>query len=173
MAWMPKNEPDLSSNIDFARKLIKGRIAEVIFEEMFKFSGKFTILPLGYEHTTPLLAQYQHHVHVQKVLDNLRDAPDFALISEDKTNVFLVEVKYRREINQEKVLQMAEKMLNRWDPSFLFIASPQGFYFDSCKKIIINKGKINRLKANWIAEPIQRGYLILIQELIIPRRLNK
>ncbi len=35
---------------------------------MFRVSEEFMILPLGYEHTTPILAQYQHFVHIQKVL---------------------------------------------------------------------------------------------------------
>jgi hypothetical protein len=166
MAWMPNTELNLDSNIDFARKLIKGRIAEVIFEEMFKLSGKFTILPLGYEHTTPILAQYQHHVHVQKVLENLRNAPDFALISEDKTNVMLVEVKYRREINQEKVLLMAKKMLERWDPSFLFMATQEGFYFDSCNSIVRDERKITKLPIHLVPTEIQDKYLLLIRNFI-------
>ena len=63
---------------------------------MVRTSDEFTILPLGYEHTTPMLAQYQHHVQIKQVLENLRNAPDFALLSTDRTRVFLAEVKYRR-----------------------------------------------------------------------------
>ena len=132
-------------DISFSRKLIKGKIVEVIFEEMFRISEEFTVLPIDYEHTTPELAQYQHHVQIKKVLDNIRHAPDFVLISQDKTKVFLVEVKYRHNLNNEENMLIANKMLEKWNPSFLFIATKNEFYFDSCNSIIINKGEIKKL----------------------------
>jgi hypothetical protein len=80
--------------LNFTRNLLKGKIAETIFEQMFRRLGKFDIVPLGYEHTTPELAQYQHLNHVKQVLDNIRNVPDFALVSQNKGSVYLVEVKY-------------------------------------------------------------------------------
>jgi hypothetical protein len=48
----------------------------LIFEEMFRKSEEFTVIPFGYEHTTPMLAQYQHILEVKQVLENIRHAPD-------------------------------------------------------------------------------------------------
>ena len=31
------------------RNFIKGKIGELVFEEMFRKAGKFTVLPFGYE----------------------------------------------------------------------------------------------------------------------------
>ncbi|HSA84384.1 MAG TPA: hypothetical protein VLF20_05895, partial [Patescibacteria group bacterium] len=102
-------------DIDFSRNLIKGRIVETVFEEMFRASGEFTVLPIGYEHTTPTLAQYQHLLEVKNVLENIRNAPDFALISQDNKKVFLVEVKYRNELKSEEILEIAKDTLTRWN----------------------------------------------------------
>jgi len=46
----------MDKNIDFSRDLIKGRIAEVIFEQMFREQGQYTVIPFGYEQTVPTLA---------------------------------------------------------------------------------------------------------------------
>ncbi len=72
------------------RDLIKGKITEVIFEEMFRLSEEFIILPLGYEHSTPLLAQYQHHIGIKSVLENIRNAPVLLLFLKIKQKFSLL-----------------------------------------------------------------------------------
>lgn len=153
-------------NIDFSRNLIKGKITEVIFEEMFRSSEEFTIIPLGYEHTTPLLAQYQHHLHIQKVLENIRHAPDFALVSQNKESVYLVEVKYRSQFDKQDILEIANKIHATWNPCYLFIASQDNFYFSPCSSIIEKSGEIEELKESWIRKDIQQAYLFLLWEFI-------
>ena len=111
--------------INFARQLIKGRIAEVIFERMIKEEGRYTVIPFGYEQTVPTLAQYQHLAVIRQVMDNISDAPDFVLVSEDKSEVYLVEVKYRSSINAEDIKAIATALLKRWNPSWFFVANPE------------------------------------------------
>jgi len=154
------------SDIDFSRKLIKGKIAEFIFEQMFRTSEEFTIIPIGYEHTIPELAQYQHHVQIQKVLSNIRQAPDFVLISQDKAKVFLVEVKYRNEFTKEEILDIAKNTLASWDPCFLFVASKDNFYFSPCSSIVTNNGDIEILRESWVKKETQAEYLSLLKEFI-------
>lgn len=154
------------NSLNYSRSLIKGRIAEVVFEEMFKVSEEFTILPLGYEHTTPILAQYQHMVEVKQVLENIRNAPDFALISQDKRKVFLVEVKYRNTFRKEDVLEIAKDTLTKWNPCFLFIASRDNFYFSPCSSIDNSNGDIELLRESWIKKEIQEKYITLLKEFI-------
>ena len=153
-------------DLDFSRKLIKGKIVELIFQEMFSLSEEFTVLPLGYEHTTPVLAQYQHHVQVKKVLENIRNAPDFALISQDKTKVFLVEVKYRHEFSKEDTFRLARTISNNWDPCFLFVATHDSFYMSPCSSIVDKGGEIEKLRESWIKKDIQEAYIPLLQEFI-------
>lgn len=152
------------ANLEFTRELIKGRIAEVIFEQMFRESGKFTILKAGYENTLPELAQYHHLVEVQKVLDNIRHSPDFILISQDKTEVYLVEVKYRAHPINGEVKEIAGSILEKWNPSWLFLASPSGFFFEPCHTIVNNKGNIGRLYDKWVDNDIQKSYLELLNQ---------
>lgn len=153
-------------DLNFSRNLIKGKIVELIFQQMFSISEKFTVLPLGYEHTTPILAQYQHHVQVKKVLENIRSAPDFALISQDKTEVYLIEVKYRHEVSKDDIFRLARTISNNWDPCFLFIATHDSFYLSSCNSIINNGGEIEALRESWIKKDIQDAYIPLLQEFI-------
>lgn len=153
-------------DINFSENLIKGKIVETIFEEMFRASGEFTVLPIGYEHTTPTLAQYQHLLEVKQVLDNIRNAPDFALISQDKRKVFLVEVKYRHELKKEEILEIAKDTRKRWDPCFLFVATKNSFYFSPCSSIESSEGEMEELRESWIKQDIQEKYNKLIQEFI-------
>jgi hypothetical protein len=144
---------------EFIKKFIKGKIAENIFELMFRESGKFTVLKFGYENTIPELAQYQHLAHVKSVLENIRNAPDFVLISQDKSEVYLVEVKYRTKRDPKELKDVAEKNLITWNPSWLFVASPDGFFFEPCNTVVARNGMIDHLYPKWVAGINQRAYL--------------
>jgi menaquinone-dependent protoporphyrinogen IX oxidase len=151
----------------FPENLIKGRIAETIFELMFREATDFDIYPLGYEHTTPILRQYRDHQDqpqphkevLARVLDNFDNAPDFLLTKSDKSAIYLVEVKYRNEeLNTESNLTIAKEINDKWKPSHLFLATPEAFYYDSCQTIINNQGQITRLKESIIPEEKQTYY---------------
>ena len=150
-------------NIDFSRNLIKGRIAEVIFEQMIREEGRYTVIPFGYEHTMPTLAQYRHLAGIEKVMKNISDAPDFALISEDKTEVYLVEVKYQKNLDLNRIREQASKLLARWHPSWFFVATPEGFYCAPCSSIE-RENSISRLPNTWVTLNRQVVYLKLLNE---------
>lgn len=152
-------------SVDFSRDLIKGRIAEVIFEQMFRESGQFTILRFGYEYTMPELAQYRRTLK-KEVVEDISNAPDFALISQSKKELYLVEVKFRMNPRKDDLKKIAETILKRWDPSWLFVASPHGFFFDSCRTIIQNNGEMGPLFDKWVTRESQREYLKLLDEFI-------
>lgn len=150
-------------NTDFTRKLIKGRITEVLFEQMIREEGRYTVIPFGYEHTTPTLAQYRHISEVPRVIDNISEAPDFALISEDKTKIYLVEVKYQKNFSIEEVKKNAEKLLKRWESPWIFIATPDAFYCAPCSSVLKNGG-MSELSDSWVAKERQNEYLKLLKE---------
>ncbi len=150
-------------SIDFSRKLIKGKITEVIFEQMIREEGKYTVIPFGYEHTVPTLSQFQHLAVVRQIMNNISDAPDFALISEDKTKVYLVEVKFQNKLNIEKLEEYATKLQDRWEYPWLFVATPERFYNGLCRDIIKEK-RIPNLTENWVAKELQDQYLKLLNE---------
>ena len=157
------------NTVEFTRELIKGRIAETIFVQMFRESGEYTILRAGYEYTLPELAQYQHLAEVKAVIQNIRNAPDFVLISQDKTKVYLVEVKYCTNREPQKIKGIVEDILKVWNPSYLFVASPDGFFFEPCNTISQNDGKIGELYSNWATKEKQADYLKILKEFEIKK----
>ena len=96
-------------------------------------------------------------------MNNIKDAPDFALISEDKTKVYLVEVKYQSKLDIYYIKMYAEKLSKRWSPSWLFVASPEGFFCDPCHNIL-NKGQISKFSAGWVTTERQKEYMALLKE---------
>ncbi|MBS3904201.1 MAG: hypothetical protein KGZ39_02620 [Simkania sp.] len=152
--------------IEFSEQLIKGKIAELIFSQMFRNSKKFTVIPFGYENTFPEIAQYAYMADNTQVLDTIRSAPDFALVSHDKRDVYLVEVKYRSFIDEKHVKEMAENIQNRWKSVQLFIATPKGFYFGDCEHILASNGVMYPLDLDWVSEKDQEGYIKLLNEFI-------
>jgi len=150
----------------FEHELIKGRIAETIFEMMFRKTGKFTVLRFGYESTVPNLAQYGRSVHVQEVIDQVRKSPDFVLITENKEQTYFVEVKYRARINTQELAETATGIAERWELSYLFVVSNDGFYFSPVRRVINNCGKIERLSVKWIPDAIQKKFFALVQDFL-------
>jgi len=153
-------------SINFSHKLIKGKITEMVFEQMFRAMGKFTVIPFGYESTLPEIAQNSQQIKYQFVLEQIRTAPDFAIVSHDKTEVFLVEVKYFNNHTNQEIYKIAEKIHSRWKVVWLFMATPQGFFFDSCSKIIKKNGKMQKLDISWINQELQDSFLQILKDFI-------
>ena len=149
---------------EFVRSLIKGKIAELIFQHMFAESDFATVIPFGYESITPSLAQYQHLVQTQNVLDEIRHMPDFILVKPDQTELVFVQVKYRRKKEQARVLEMAQAMQRRWQTGWLFLATPDDFYMAPSNTIIEAGGEIAPLLSRWIPKAVQLQYLTLLRE---------
>lgn len=64
------------NTLNFTRNLVKGRVAEVIFAQVFRNADCFTVLEFGYEKVIPDLLQYNHG-YDDPVIETLRTAPDF------------------------------------------------------------------------------------------------
>lgn len=149
------------SNVDFTRQLVKGKIAETIFSQMFRESGNFTVLEFGYEKVIPEMIQ-QGFRENNPMIETLRTAPDFAVIDRDTRQVKLIEVKYQRFLNTEYTLRAANRMSFSWNPSYLFIATLEGFFMDEIANIINNKGKIVPLSHPKINKELQTDYLQIL-----------
>lgn len=150
-------------NIDFAKNLVKGKIAETIFAQMLRETRTFTVLEFGYEKIIPELIQ-QGYDENNIMLETLRTAPDFAVINQQTKEVRLIEVKYMRVLNLKYVLKDAKRMSESWNPSYLFIATLEGFYFDEIDKIIKNNGNIAKLEHPQISKEIQSQYLQILKD---------
>lgn len=149
--------------LKFTKNLVKGRVAETIFSQMLRNAGCFTVLEFGYEKVIPDLLQYNHG-REDPVIETLRTAPDFAVINQETKEVRLVEVKYRRVLNPTDIGGIAEKMHTSWNPSYLFLATLDGFYFDEINKIIENDGNISPLVHKNIPAEMQVEYLQILRD---------
>lgn len=151
------------SNITFARNLVKGKIAETIFAQMLRESKQFTVLEFGYEKVIPELVQ-RGYKEKNITLETLKTAPDFAVINQQTKEVKLIEVKYMRSLNSTNIFKYAKRMSESWNPSFLFIATLENFYFDSIENIIKNKGTITKFGNEQISDEIQASYIQILKD---------
>lgn len=145
---------------------MRKRISQIIFEQMMKEAGKYTVIPIGYDTTVPDLTPYKRHAYVKKILDNLKAAPDFVLISADKTDVIVVEVLYMEHLDTEQLADKVHTIVRRWDPSYVFLVTQQGFYFDNCTQIRAENGLIKSLSESWIRMDLQHKYLDLVHDYV-------
>ncbi len=154
--------------IGFSRKLVKGRIAETLFEQMLRDAGCFTILAFGYENVLPELANRQRDIHTEETMEIIRRAPDFAVINNKTHEVHLIEVKYMKHPETKWILRDAVRMFNSWKPSYLFLATPNGFFFDKASTIIEHGGVVEKLSHPEIPSELQEKYTKLLNEFIPP-----
>ena len=152
--------------VEFSKQLIKGRVAEMIFEQMLRDAGGFTVLGFGYEKVIPELARKQATIEAERTMEIIRRAPDFAVIKHENNKVYLVEVKYMHNITREKVYTAADRMINSWDPSYLFIVTPHSFYFESVRSIVEKKGQIEAFGYDAVPKELQDKYLVLLNSFI-------
>ena len=153
-------------NIAFTHELIKGKIAEIIFEQMIHNTRGYTILEFGYEKVVRQLAKERKSDTAKDTIEIIRRAPDFAVINEDTHDINLIEVKYMNKVTKSRALTAANNIKKSWKKSCLFIASPNGFYFDKVDDIIKNKGAIKDFKHQMIDKNTQQRYLGLLNEFI-------
>jgi hypothetical protein len=153
----------MSTNAEFAENLVKGKIAETIFAQMLRETGEFTVLEFGYEKVIPELIGSGYD-EKDNLIETLRTAPDFAVINHTTKQVRLIEVKYRSHLDYAEILAIAKRMHESWNPSYLFIASKDGFYFDEITAIINKDGNISSLHHESIPASLQERYLELLRE---------
>lgn len=153
-------------NQNFSKNLVKGRIAETLFEQMLREAGGFTVLAFGYENILPELAIRQDQVKAKEAMEIIRRAPDYVVIDNKTHEVHLVEVKYMAKMQKSYILPTAQRMYQSWKPSWLFISSPQGFYFNRVSDIIKNNGTISKLSHTRVSQVLQTKYTKLLNEFI-------
>jgi len=153
----------MSKNITFARNLVKGKIAETIFAQMLRETKEFTVLEFGYEKIVPELVQGGYDEN-KGTLEILRTSPDFAVINKKTKEVRLIEVKYLHHLDKEYVRRYATRMAESWNPSFLFLATQDGFFFDEVSIITKNDGNITVLNHPQISKVVQEEYLSILRD---------
>ena len=153
-------------NIQFTHELIKGKIAEIIFEQMIHNTKGYTILEFGYEKVVRQLAKERKNRAAQDTIEIVRRAPDFVIINEESHTITLVEVKFMRNRTQRSVLTAAKNIKRSWKKASLFVASPDGFFFGTVDEIIEAEGAIPSFTHAMIPAKTQTQYHDLLNEFI-------
>ena len=96
-------------------------------------------------------------------MKNIRNAPDFFLISNDYKEVFLVETKFRNNIDFEEMRNIAYELSKAWSYSYVFLATKDNFYMDLRLNIIKNNGRLEELIWN---ESEKGRYVEIVREYI-------
>ncbi len=154
------------NNIKFTHELIKGKIAEIIFEQMIHNTKGYTVLEFGYEKVVHQLAKATKSEDARAMIEIVRKAPDYAIVNEETHNVTLVEIKYMTKRTNGKVNAIAKEIEQSWRHAALFVATPEGFYFDQVDTIIANKGAIKPFHHGKIQPKLIQQYQALLNEFI-------
>lgn len=155
------------NNIKFTHELIKGKIAEIIFEQMIHNTKGYTVLEFGYEKVVHQLAKAPKSEDAKAMIEIVRKAPDYAIVNEDTHNVTLVEIKYMAKRTNGKVNAIAKEIEKSWRHAALFIATPDGFFFDQVDTIIDNNGAIKPFHHPKIQPKLVEQYLAMLNEFIV------
>ena len=130
---------------NFAESMLKGRMAETLFEEMMKASGNI-VYRFGYEAIVQNLTQLEEKFdRYNDVGERIRSIPDF-IVLDKKGRPALVEVKFRARpsdpLHGDTVerLQRLEKswgatlvIVNCWEQPYFRVAKPA--YFGSKREL--------------------------------------
>lgn len=131
----------------------------MVFEEMFGNKSQYRVLHFGFEYITSELKGVIRGAD-DETFKMISKAPDFLLHDAKNRTLFLVECKYRSRVTDEELYKMAKQLDEKnWGLSKLFVASPEGFYYDDVDQIIANKGKCAELPHDVIGKSTQEKYL--------------
>lgn len=151
---------------DFPESLIKGKIAELIFDLMFRASGKYTVIPFGFESTMPSLQQAAKKSYDDELFETIRNAPDFALVSHAAEAIHLVEVKYRSRPDLEDYRKTAKRIFEQWKLAWIFYATPEGFYFDKCNDLMDENSMLTPLSSDLVSAELQDKYHAILKKYL-------
>ncbi len=159
---------------NFAEGMLKGRMAETLFEELMKSSGNI-VYRFGYESIVQNLTQLEEKFdRYSDVGEKIRSIPDF-IVLDKKGRPILTEVKFRfrPEIHEndfhkflmiEKLWDATLVLINCWEQPYFRIAKPP--YFDSKKQLQL---KPLTSVAEWnIKKDVYDEYETLVHRYLTP-----
>ena len=124
---------------------IRGKVAEMLFEEMFKSAG-YVVMFNGYERNLEFLVQARGVFKCDPKIKVFGSSPDFLLVG--AKNYYFVEVKFRSRLDARHILELATSLRELYPKSRLFLVHHKApyFYYNSVERIVENSGGIDPLK---------------------------
>lgn len=156
--------------------MLKGRMAETLFEELLRQSGNI-VYRFGYEaivqNLTQLEEKFDKHTEVG---ERIRAIPDFIVI-DNKGKPEFVEVKFRwkpDEALHKETLEILERVTKFWNAKIVFVNCWQQPYFRISEPPYVDKNKKLVLKplleeTNWgIDKRLYEEYEDLVHRYLTP-----
>lgn len=133
-----ETEPLTDKHLNFVSGLARSRVAQTIFEQMFRQTFGYHVYPSGYE----VLFADSALQSVEKstssaAFEQVRVMPDFRINPKNKPHELMwVEVKFRSRLNYQEVRNTAQTLDRYYHGSHLFIATLDNFFMSPCERII-------------------------------------
>src|SRR3972149_1546653 len=114
---------------NFGESMLKGRMAETLFEELLKESGNI-VYRFGYEAIVQNLVQLEEKFdRYNEVGERIRVIPDFIVLNK-KGEPILVEVKFRGErVLHKETIERLDKVNKFWGAKVIFVNCKERPYF--------------------------------------------
>jgi len=175
----PQEKESYMNQNNFAESMLKGRMAETLFEELMKSSGNI-VYRFGYEAIVQNLTQLAEKFdRYNKVGEKIRSIPDF-IVLDKKGEPLLVEVKFRfrpeahpgdfERFNRiQKAWDATLVLINCWEQPYFRMAKPP--YFDSKRQLQL-KPLVSASEWN-IKREVYDEYEALVHKYLTPTLVPK
>ena len=152
--------------MSFEENLIKGKIVETIFQQMFIETDKYELY--SFEATVDLssIQHLSHHKDIQNILDGSSPVPQCIIVPKGKDEVYIINTLYSESYHSNDLIDQARDSHDKWEYSWLFLATRYHFHFDSCWNIMNSNGHMDLLPYTWIPRDIQDKYKSLLHQFL-------
>ena len=150
----------------FLKNLIKGKASETLVFEMFQEVSRFIVVPFSTEMIISDLLKIEKSEALLIEVARLRQRPDFSIIDTQTGAHYLTEVKYRENPTPNLILTLAQELYAAWPNAYLCLATPLGFFFDPCEKIIKDQGDIGLMDESILSSDVQEKYKKVLLDVL-------
>lgn len=153
-------------NNNFPENLIKGKIVETVFQQMFLGSDQYEMYSFEATVDFSSIQHLVHHTDIQNIIDGKAPVPQCIVVPKGKDEVYIVNTLYSPSYHSQDLMVLAEKYHSQWEYSWLFFATDHHLHFDSCWNIMNSHGHMDFLPYTWIPRDIQDKYRTLLHQFL-------
>jgi hypothetical protein len=151
--------------VSLLRRDVESAIVLSLVTSMFR-EANHTVIPLKQADAATQLAAHAHHLPVRKILSNLDQAPDLAIIGSKASECTVIEVVYAKVLDPTLISDRAHRILRRWDPSALLVVTHTGFHFAASQKAKVVNGHLPALTEKIVSRELQNKYHDLLMDYL-------
>jgi len=151
---------------DFPENLIKGKIVETVFQQMFLEADLYEMYSFEATVDFSSIQHLSHHKDIQNIIDGTSPIPQCIIVPKGKSEVYIVSTMYNPSYHSKELVETAQKLHHNWDYAWLFLATDHHLHFDSCWNIMNSHGHMDFLPYTWIPRDLQEKYRTLLRQFL-------